>query len=130
MLRRMSSVGDDTARSDRDWVSGPRARMAAWWLPQAAIVAGLLVPVLPRAVIWTIALAWMGVACLLNAARCGRRHCRYTGPYYLAAILPVLALAFGLVSLGTFGWAVLAVLILAGGKVIWWSTERAWGKFL
>lgn len=130
MLRRMSSVGDDTARSDRDWVSARRARMAAWWLPQAAIVASLLLPALPRAVIWTIALVWMGVACLLNAARCGRRHCRYTGPYYLAAILPVLALAFGSVSLGTFGWAVLAALILAGSKVIWWSTERAWGKFM
>jgi len=28
----------------------------------------------------------MGTACILNARRCGRTHCRYTGPYYLAMI--------------------------------------------
>jgi hypothetical protein len=35
----------------------------------------------------------------------------------------------GLVSAGFYGWLVLAVLILAGSKIIWWAAERAWGKF-
>jgi Ca2+/Na+ antiporter len=45
--------------------------------------------------VWIIALIWMGSACILNARRCGRTHCRYTGPYYLVMIVPVLLLAAG-----------------------------------
>src|ERR1700730_7242370 len=50
-------------------------------------------------------------------------------PYYLGTIAPVLVLALGLVSAGFYGWLVLAVLILSRSKIIWWATERAWGKF-
>jgi hypothetical protein len=100
----------------------------AWWLPHAALVAGLLVVVEARTVIWIAALAWMGVACILNARRCGRTHCRFTGPYYLVMIIPVLGL--GNVPAGLSGWLVLGAIIILGGKKIWWATERAWGKFL
>jgi hypothetical protein len=41
----------------------------------------------------------------------------------------VFLFAAGIGSAGFFGWLILAVLILAGGKIIWWATERAWGKF-
>jgi len=91
--------------------------------------AGLLVPVPIRAVLWIVALTWMGTACILNARRCGRTHCRYTGPFYLAMVAPVLVLASGIVAVDFYGWLALAVLILAGSKIIWWATERAWGQF-
>jgi hypothetical protein len=71
----------------------------------------------------------MGVACILNARRCGRTHCRYTGPFYLAMIAPVFWLAAGIGSVGFLGWLLLGVLILAGSKIIWWATEHASGKF-
>jgi hypothetical protein len=71
----------------------------------------------------------MGTACILNARQCGRTHCRYTGPFYLAMIAPVLVLGSDIASAGIYGWIVLAVLIIGGSKVIWWATERAWGKF-
>jgi hypothetical protein len=71
----------------------------------------------------------MGVACILNARRCGRTHCRFTGPYYLVTIIPVLALGLGVVPAGLFGWLVLGALIILGSKTIWWATERARGKF-
>jgi hypothetical protein len=122
-------MANDTVQSPRDWLRSSRASVLAWWIPHATIVAGLFAPALARAVIWVIALAWMGTACILNARRCGRTHCRYTGPYYLAMIVPVLALAYGIVSTGLYGWLLLGVLILAGSRIIWWSTERAWGKF-
>jgi hypothetical protein len=94
------------------------------------MLASLFIPVPVRAVIWIITLIWMGTACILNARRCGRTHCRYTGPYYLATIAPVLVLASGIVSAGFYGWLVLGVFILAGSKIIWWATEQAWGRFL
>jgi hypothetical protein len=35
----------------------------AWWISQASILAGLLVPVPVRTAIWITALIWMGTAC-------------------------------------------------------------------
>jgi hypothetical protein len=61
----------------------------------------------------------MGTACLLNARRCNRTHCRFTGPYHLALTAPALALGFGIVSAGIYGWFVLGVLIVAGSTLIW-----------
>jgi hypothetical protein len=122
-------MANDAVQNSRDWLRSPRTNLLAWWVPKAAIILGLLAPVPVRAVIWTVALLWMGTACMLNARRCGRTHCRYTGPYYLAMIAPVLILASGIVSADFYGWLVLGVLILGGSKVIWWATERAWGTF-
>src|SRR5712692_5891691 len=116
-------------QTSRDWLGSVHTSLLAWWMPKAAILAGLFVPVSARSVIWIIALVWMGTACLLNARRCGRTHCRYTGPYYLAMMAPVLVLASGIVSANFYGWLILGVLILGGSKIIWWATERAWGKF-
>jgi hypothetical protein len=91
--------------------------------------AALFLPVPIRVVVWIVALIWMGTACILNARRCKRTHCRYTGPYYLAMTAPVVALGLGIVSAGIYAWVVLGVLIVAGSKLIWWTTERAWGEF-
>ena len=114
-------MSTDTDASTRDWLRSPRASLLAWWVPHAAIVASLLAPVPVRAAIWIVALIWMGLACILNAKGCGRTHCRYTGTFYLVMIVPVFLLAGIRLFLGVF--------ILAGGKIIWWATEHAWGKF-
>jgi len=122
-------MANDVVHSSRDWLRSPHASLLAWWIPQAAILAGLFAPVAVRTAVWIIALIWMGTACVLNAKRCGRTHCRFTGPYYLAMIIPVLALGLGVISLGLSAWVVLGVVIILGGKTVWWTTERAWGKF-
>ena len=122
-------MANDVVHSSRDWLRSPHTSLLAWWIPQAAILAGLFAPVAVRTAVWIIALIWMGTACVLNAKRCGRTHCRFTGPYYLAMIIPVLALGLGVISLGLSAWVVLGVVIILGGKTIWWTTERAWGKF-
>jgi hypothetical protein len=113
-----ASEGAKAKEHARDWVSDLGTFAIAWGLPTALILLGLLTGPAARAALWTVALAWMGGACLLNARRCGRTHCRYTGPYYLAVILPVLLLASGAISAGYYGWLVLGVLILAGSKLI------------
>jgi hypothetical protein len=122
-------MANDTVQSSRDWVGSTRTNVVAWWIPQAAILAGLFVPLTVRTAVWIIALIWMGTACILNARQCGRTHCRYTGPYYLAMIAPVLVLGTNIVSAGIYGWIALAALIIGGSRFIWWATERAWGKF-
>jgi hypothetical protein len=66
----------------------------------------------------------MGTACILNARRSGRTHCRFTGPYYLAMTVPVLVLGSGVATAGLYAWIALAMLILLGDKIIWWATER------
>jgi len=116
-------------QSPKDWVGSTRTSLLAWWLPSATIVAGLFAPIPARTVIWTVALAWMGIACVLNARQCGRTHCRYTGPYYLAMIVPVAVLGLGIAPLSPYGWVALGGFILGGGYIIWWATECAWGKF-
>ena len=40
-------------------------------------------------------------------------------------IVPVLTLGSGVVSAGIYGWIVLGIVIVGGGKLIWWATERA-----
>jgi hypothetical protein len=114
-------------QASRDWLGSMHTNLLAWWLPHAAMLAGLFVPVSVRAAIWIIALIWMGTACILNVRRCNRTHCRYTGPYYLVMIAPVLVLA--IVSAGIYEWMSLGAFILGGSALIWWLTERTWGKF-
>jgi hypothetical protein len=128
LLYGVTIMASEMIRS-RDWLRNPRTNLLAWWIPQTVVFAGLLVPVSARTVIWVIALAWMGIACILNAKRCGRTHCRYTGPYYIGAVVPVIVLGLVPISMSFYGWVALAVLILGGSKVIWWVSERAWGKF-
>jgi hypothetical protein len=111
----------------KDWLARTRTSLMAWWVPTVLIVAGLFVRTPLRTGIWIAALAWMGVACLLNASRSGRTHCRFTGPYYLLMIAPTLAL--GSMDAPLYAWLVLAALVLLGDKIIWWATELAWGTF-
>ena len=120
---------DGSVRASRDWLGNTRAHLLAWWVPQAGLVAGLFAPMGVRTGIWIVALGWMGTACVLNAQRCRRTHCRYTGPYYLTMILPVLILGTVGASRGLAEWIALGVLIVVGGRLLWWATERAWGKF-
>ena len=93
-----------------------------------AIIAAALLDEQLRAIAWSVALVWMGSACLMNARRCGRTHCRFTGPFYLFLVIPVVLHGFGSLSLGPYGWWILAIIILPGGKIIWWATEKAWGR--
>ena len=115
------------AQVSRDWLASTSSSLLAWWIPHAALLVGLAIPIPARVAIWAVALLWMGVACILNSRRCRRTHCRYTGPYYLAMIVPVLAAGF--ISSDIYQWIALGVVIVGGSKLIWWATERAWGKF-
>jgi hypothetical protein len=128
-IRRMTTgVTEETER--RDWVASFRSYMIAWGLPTAALVVGIILPPSARTIIWSSALVWMGVACILNALRCGRIHCFLTGPFFLLMAAATLLHGFEILWLGPNGWVWLgASLIVVGGGLLWFLPERLWGKY-
>ena len=70
--------------------------VTAYAAPTLAIVAtsnqGVVEAV--RTLVWTLAFAVMGIACVVNAVRCGRVHCHFTGPFLL--LLAAASLLHGL----------------------------------
>jgi hypothetical protein len=70
------------------------AAFVVWWIPAAVLVAAAFSNSPYLVVIWPTLLAWMGGACLVNARRCGRRHCYLTAPFFLAPPLFSQAPAF------------------------------------
>jgi len=42
-------MADGTIQASKDWLASTRANVLAWWVPQAAIIAGLLASVPLRA---------------------------------------------------------------------------------
>ncbi|MHB8425288.1 MAG: hypothetical protein ACYDB9_09070 [Gammaproteobacteria bacterium] len=81
-------------------------------------------------VLWPVVLTFMGTACLVNARRCGRRHCFFTGPFFL--ILAGIALLYGLgiLPLGPHGWQWLTDALLIGGCVLCCAPEWLFGKYV
>ena len=69
-----------------------------WGIPMALGVAAFFWPS-GRAVLLIVAFSWAGLACVVNARRCGRFHCHVTGPLYLGlAVLSGLT-GFGVINL-------------------------------
>src|SRR6267154_1526778 len=58
-----------------------------WCLPSVAFELGFFVSPGLKTVLWTLSLGFMGTICLLNASRCGRIHCYFTGPFSFSLLL-------------------------------------------
>lgn len=74
-------------------------------------------------------LVWMGIACLKNAWRCGRTHCRFTGPFFLVMAALVIGYGSGRLQLGPYGWVIIGATTFIGNALIWWGSEGPLGKF-
>ncbi|MEQ9642771.1 MAG: hypothetical protein RIM84_22295 [Alphaproteobacteria bacterium] len=112
-----------------DWAARIGSFVIAWGLPIAAMLAAIAFAPLAKTVTWIAALAWMGVACLLNARRCGRTHCYYTGPFFLLMTIPVALHGFGIVPFGPEGWRWLGITVGVGGGGLWCLTEKLAGRY-
>ena len=115
--------------SIKDWARSPRGYLIAWGIPSLALIAAAWLAPGARALAWSAVLVWMGTGCIMNARRCGRTHCRYTGPYYFAMIVPAVRLGSVTIAAGTWAWWLLGAMILLGSKAIWVATEARWGKY-
>ncbi|MCA1854095.1 MAG: hypothetical protein LC647_17420 [Beggiatoa sp.] len=113
-----------------DWVARRRTLALGWGLPSAALVCSLFVESPWRAWIWVSSLFWMGAACLVNAVRCGRTHCYFTGPFFLLMAGVTLFYGLGLLALGPRTWIWLGLGLLAGTIGLWRGAERLWGRFV
>ena len=119
------------ACAKRDWVQNPGTLILLWGVPPAAMLlsaccagSGWIVTLT-----WTLSLAVMGGACLINARGCGRMHCYFTGPFFL--LMAMASLAYGLhwVPFGPHGWLYLGALVLAGGGLLSFAPEWLWGRY-
>ena len=111
-------------------LAGSCRRSLAWWGP-----AVLLLAVTASAgwwwhvAGWSLGLAWIGGLCLVNAARCGRVHCRFTGPFALAMALFVLAVGWHLVPVGRHPWHPITWTFILGWCVLYYVPEWIWGRY-
>ena len=71
-------------------------RCPFWYLPSFAFALGFFVSPGLKTVLWTLSLGLMGTICLLNASRCGRIHCYFTGPFFILAAVTSLGYGTGL----------------------------------
>lgn len=115
----------------RDLLSDRQVAGAAYGLPIAVLlVSGIFsMPALLRAAIWAICLSVMGAACALNALRCGRTHCYFTGPFFFFMALLALLYGVGIVPLGRSGWNVIALSAVAGTVVLYYVPELLFGRY-
>ena len=115
----------------RDILSSRWRVFFLYWLPAIAIfVTGpLAISSGWRTAVWTVALATMGVACIMNALRCGRVHCYLTGPFFLLMALVALSYGLGILRLGKNGWNLLGLITLIGAIALWCLPEMFLGKY-
>jgi len=122
---------DTTTCESRDILSSQRRVFVLYWLPASAIVvAGA--PAISngwRTVVWVVALAIMGAACIVNALRCGRVHCYITGPFFLLMAVAALLYGLGILHFGGNGWNLLGLIALIGAIALWWLPEMFLGRY-
>lgn len=116
---------------ERDLSARTGSFLAIWLAP--IVLAGLVTAFAPSPawavpIAWTAAFSWMAGACLLNARRCGRLHCYFSGPILLAGALAALALAIGIVDLGARGLTIIIAVTLALAGLTY-GLERVWGRY-
>ena len=118
---------DSCSDQRKDLATGIRP-FFVWCIPAAILVVSAVAHAY-QVLIWPVVLAWTGGACLWNAKRCGRRHCYFTGPFFLALAAASLLYGLGIFRLGPRGWSTLAAVLLAGTILLTCIPEWIWGRY-
>lgn len=122
----MSTCATNSERDllGRHWTIG-----LLWVAPWVLIVASAYTDNLIRTVAWTFGFTMMGVACLVNARGCGRRHCFYTGPLFLLAAVASLLYGLQVLPLGPDGWNWIIGVTVVGSLLACCGLETMFGKY-
>ncbi len=118
----------DSDPQDKDLLASPSTRLL-FWLPWVVILIGIFIGGVTRTVLWTTGFGIAGAMCLLNASRCGRRHCFYTGPLYLLAALASLLLGTRVLPMGEYGWDWILYTTVALSLFFCFILEKILGKY-
>jgi hypothetical protein len=118
----------ETARDilSRPWLTG-----AVYCFPAALIVLSANVDIENRwrAGVWAVCLGVMAAGCVVNALRCGRMHCYFTGPFMILMGLASLSYGFGWLPLGINGWNWIGGVTLGGAVLLGCIPELLFGKY-
>jgi hypothetical protein len=125
----MSSDTSNSGGPERDLLSKGPSGFLLWCAPWIVFVVGFSVPSGLRTALWTTSFAVMGAACLLNASRCGRVHCRFTGPFFILAAVASLTYGLGLLPLGPSGWKWICTGTVIGALALTCIPELFLGRY-
>jgi hypothetical protein len=116
--------------NNNDLTVKPLSFMTGWGLPMIILTGTNFISVPYWIVILVIAATflWMGACCLINAQRCHRRHCYYSGPIFLIGAALTLVFGFGILRYGQddltiIVWGTVLAVFLT------FIPERIWGKY-
>ncbi len=114
----------------RDLTGRKVGRLVLWGLPLIVFVAGSFGGPAWHTVLWTTALTVAGAACIVNAARCGRLHCYFTGPFFLLGAVVTLTYGLGVLPLGPGRWGSIGLVVAVGSCFFGCVPEWIWGKYV
>jgi len=100
-----------------------------WCLSSFAFALGFFVSPGLKTVLWTLSLGFMGTVCLLNASRCGRIHCYFTGPFFILGAVASLGYGIGLLPFGPSGWKWIGDITIIGAIVLSCIPELVLGRY-
>jgi len=109
----------------RDYAQDRKTAFWLWILPLSLAILGFVFGSL-RNCIWPLALAWMGIACVVNAKSCGRVHCTFTGPLYLLIAIVGICAALGVVNVSWIWLWATAILGTLLSFVPEWAGKKYW----
>ena len=125
----MQSADANSRAEKRDLLcSGPKA-FFLWCVPWFVFALGFWAPPALKTVLWATWLAFMGVVCLVNASRCGRVHCVFTGPFFILGAVASLGYGVGLLPLGPSGWNWIGTVTIIGGIALACIPELVLGRY-
>lgn len=94
----------ELTQRDQDFARKPLPFLYLWGIPVVVLFSvNIAQSYWPATIVlWMMigSYAWMGIGCVVNAARCGRLHCYFTGPIFLIAALAIALVGFEILSLG------------------------------
>ncbi len=119
-----------TCGPQRDLLCRVPSAFLFWCVPLCAFALGFREPPALKTVLWTTSLGFMGVMCLLNAFRCGRVHCLFTGPFFILSALATLGYGLGLLPFGPAGWKWIGIVTIIGTIALCCIPELILGRYV
>lgn len=119
-----------TTPHEKDLLDRGSSLCLLWIGPVGLIVISARAGNFLHTAVWTFSFTVMGAACWVNARRCGRRHCFYTGPLLLLMALGSLLYGLGLLPLGQHGWNWISGVAVVGYLLTCCGVETLRGRYV